>query len=1375
MEERAGNVQVIETRLQEISSANGDIAPQDQGPGYQIVKKMCRDKLWNTEDVVDYLSGLTDERHIVDVSSYLNLIKEGNDAIRKKENPSLADTSVQKEDKRRSRRFDRDFYRTCVSEGLRSICYRFLLGPNRLGIKLEQVTDTPHGKQFDFSTLMPGETSPNGQNWVPPTISGSSPFDFALDLEGSGELVKLSSQAGLDITKEDDALRSCRYVAAMELAHEPRVRRYLRNLYRQNARLTTRPTKKGRELIDAFHEYYGLHLIKEKPVKEHFPVDEKEARERKIGMGPEAQNEFDTEMKKRERESCLLYMNLLKAEQTGHISVHIHLPLQEIPDDLFTSSNSDFFSDREKQQLNLLLDDVERLYLPMQSDTDSEEWNAERRKVLVQALTAFLLPQFEAETRRELREAAVKVGVKAAAENLHAMAMEGPYRPQYLAHTENRFLRPTGDLPMVGICVSSDNKEATYLASVTTRGELNDHVAIPGGARIDTGKYREQVITFLCQSRPAAVVIGTSGGFESRALTRKMTELVNEAVKRWENREIQGEDEDDDEFEERRNEFKAMAPANMPNDEYGDLDWKCNVDLVDDTVSQLFGRSVRGKKEFPDHAVNLRCAASIARHAKDPLAELTYAWGVASDTGTFGTEMLYLNIHPMQQLMPRTLLLREYERTLCEVVAEVGCDVNACCHFDHLHGLLTFVPGMGPRKAASLKHALSQIGGSIGSRRSLLEKRMVGPIVYNNAVAFLRIQEVERAGPEQFLHPLDNTRLHPDVYHRNNWAIKIAIDALERAEDDSSKKEEEAGIQALNDAMKNSAEEVARLFNATKAEWESMYGPTFNVADWNPRISVPEDGWHDKVEELDLDTFSDIIETSGVGKWNSHLQMIKWEFRLPFADPRKPMEPLMGEKLFKLITGETDQSMRPGKEVTGKVVRNGDFGSRIKLEGDIPAFIPLRNLADEHVETAEDIVNVGQVVTAIVTEVKKDHFCVDLSLKMEDFRRSTTGWDRPPSLPPLDAHFDRQASQVLEEKKTKEREARLEALQLKFNSANLGQGEDASSKSRMGRITRRACAHPAFRNAKHDDVERELREGGAAMIGEALVRPSSKNSDSLAIHWVVKEGSIKMIEVTEEDKDTEASIGNVLKIKGEVYGSIDELLGRYIAPMNDFVEELTNHRKFLDLSEDDIDEKLRQDKTKQPDKIPYHFCWMEMHPGYASLRFMLTSTARNTPVGITPNGFSWGSKTYPNLNQLVNAFKHNPRAGVVKKQAPANSRGAAKDGAGAARPSRWGNKQPAPPSAPPPPPVWNAPPPPGPPPMQTGGWGAAQASSGGTGGGQWNQPPPPGPGGYSRPPPPSQPPPPGYGRPPPPSYPPTGTGGSYQSYQQPPPPGYAPR
>lgn len=1147
LQTRAEKVSTLETQLQTLQARNNE-SLESQRPALQVTKKVCRDALWNTQDYQNYLEMSDDVRHIVDVSGYLHLIQEGNEAVRKKELPwNFHDEENGGKQRKRSRRFDRDYYRTCVSEGLRSICYRFLLAPNRVGIKLE---DQLTRGGFDFTRTMPGENAlgdgaeeqavGNPMKWVATVIPSNGPMEFANELVGSGELILLSSETGSKPGEQEndseekknqepkDPLRGCRYVAAMELAHEPRIRKHLRNMYRRMAYLTTNPTKKGMDVIDAFHDYYGIHLIRNKPIKEHFPIDEQEDEMRKANLSPAECGELDNEMAKRERNSGLQYLQLLKAEATGDVEVHVHLPLLETPDDWYRPSST-ISLDKKKvtstdnQDISAMMTELERVYLPPDGDTD--EWNEERRKVLRFALTNFLLPQFEAETRRELKEAATKLGVTAAAEDLEKMAMEGPYRPTHMAHTENRFLYPTGDLPMFGVCISSDPKGASYMASLNERGEMGDHLAIPGGTRVDSPRMREKVITFLLQHRPSAVIVGTSGGFDSRLTTRKLGDLISEAMQRWNSREIQGEDEDDEAFEARRRQFDAMInrnPYDNYDDDYDENDWKCNVDLIDDSVPQLFGRSIRSKKEFPDMDVNLKIAISIGRYAKDPLAELTYAWGVASDAGVFGTELIYINIHPMQQLLPKPLLLRNYERVLTDVVSRVGVDINMATAHDHLHGLLGFVPGLGPRKAANIKQSMTHIGGAVASRKALLEKRLMGPTVYKNAVAFLRIREVEQL-TDQFLHPLDDTRLHPEVYIQNVWAMKIAVDALER---EDCKNNESAALEAFRDVMEDSHKEVERLFKETQLEWESRYGQTFNVADWNPKLNVPSDMWRDKVEELDLGAFANIIEQRGSGRWDSHLQMIKWEFRLPFADPRKPMEPLSGERLFRLITGETDQSLRPGKEITGKVVRNGDFGSRIKLEGDIPAFIPLRNLSDEHVEAAEDFVQVGTVVTAIVTEVKKDHMCVDMSLKMEDFKKNPGSWDRPASLPPLDDHFDRGAAFRIEEEKSREREKRFASLNISLGSAEVG-----GTNQPRGRVVRRACAHPAFRNARNDEVDKEIKEAGEMMVGEALIRPSSKSSDSLAIHWVVRPGSIKVIEITEEDKDTNASIGNILKIK----------------------------------------------------------------------------------------------------------------------------------------------------------------------------------------------------------------------------------------------------
>lgn len=1083
-------------------------ALQDPAPLQRMRKKMAAE-LWNKAEYQLYLASAVDVRHVQDIQNYLNLIREGDVAIRQKELPNLhlSDNSS----KKKSRRNDRDLYRTSVSEGLRSIAYQFLLAPQRAGVKLEQVASKG---QFDYSYKLAGTegqmTSP--LEWVPSTPT-ANPEDFSQNLIGSGELVLLDQQSGKTSSQANlasDPLRGCRYVAAMELANEPRIRRHLRDIYRKHALLSTIPTKRGILEIDSFHDHYGLHLIRGKPVAHHFPPSDLTP-----GLSTQEQMEQEAEMKKREKASCLQFLNILKAQHLGTLTAYVHLPLKELNDKWFSPTDGKVTFGKGNQSIDLLMNDLIKVYMP--TDNDSSDWSSERMKVLEAAVTTYLLPAFEKELMKDIRDAAVKIGVLDAGNNLKEMALEGPYRPAEMLHDENRFLVPTGDLSFIGVCCSTDGKDASYMAMVDERGVAQDYLAIPSGIAVNQPKMREKVITFLLQTRPAAVVVGTSGGFASRGMQQKLNEIVKEALQRWDARDIQGVEEDDEAFLERQRQMRSFQSNDYYDDE--DTKWTCNTDLIDDSVSQLYGRSVRSRKEFPDYTTTLKCAISIARYAKDPLAEITYAWSVASDSGTFGTEMLYLNIHPLQQVLPKPLLLTEYEHVLCEIVAALGTDLNMSCTSDHLRGLLMFVPGLGPRKADNLKQTVQKLGTVIARRRDLLEKRLMGPLVYNNAVAFVRIRDIDQ-NLDQDLHPLDSTRLHPDVYVRHNWAIKIAFDSLEREDPKSNA----ASMKALRDAMDNSYREVERLFNATKAEWVVKHGTPFYAQGWDPKVNVPSQMWRDNIEELDLEKFADMIEQKNEGKWHSHLEMIKWEFRLPYADIRMPMKHLAGDNLYHLITGETDQSLRPGKEVTGVVTQNLEFGSKVMVEGKIPGFIPLRSLSDQEVADPNDVVTPNQTITAIVIEVKKEHMSVNLSLRIEDFRKTPSSWQRPLTMSEPDLCFDHGASKRIEDENTARREQHIEALQLSL----LSKGE--ASQQRKGRVTKRACLHPAFTNDK-SEVERRIKEGGAGMVGEAIIRPSTKNPDVLAVHWVFRNGHEKVFEVNESEKETDASIGSKLTVK----------------------------------------------------------------------------------------------------------------------------------------------------------------------------------------------------------------------------------------------------
>ena len=100
---------------------------------------------------------------------------------------------------------------------------------------------------------------------------------------------------------------------------------------------------------------------------------------------------------------------------------------------------------------------------------------------------------------------------------------------------------------------------------------------------------------------------------------------------------------------------------------------------------------------FPEQQPGTACAVSLARFVQEPLAEYCAMWSSADAVGTFGHELLFLNIHPLKPLLvgARMNLLRALERCLVDAVCDVGVDLNRCISYDHLTGMLPFVGGLG--------------------------------------------------------------------------------------------------------------------------------------------------------------------------------------------------------------------------------------------------------------------------------------------------------------------------------------------------------------------------------------------------------------------------------------------------------------------------------------------------------------------------------------------------------------------------------------------------------------------------------------------------------------------------------------------------------
>lgn len=97
--------------------------------------------------------------------------------------------------------------------------------------------------------------------------------------------------------------------------------------------------------------------------------------------------------------------------------------------------------------------------------------------------------------------------------------------------------------------------------------------------------------------------------------------------------------------------------------------------------------------------------------------------------------------------------------------------------FPHTAGVLQFVCGLGPRKAAHIMQMLKHQNVVLDARSKLVTLCNLGSNIFVNAAGFIRIDlEKVRDTSDEYIEQLDGSRVHPETYE---WARKMAIDALE--------------------------------------------------------------------------------------------------------------------------------------------------------------------------------------------------------------------------------------------------------------------------------------------------------------------------------------------------------------------------------------------------------------------------------------------------------------------------------------------------------------------------------------------------------------------------------------------------------------------
>jgi transcription elongation factor SPT6 len=641
------------------------------------------------------------------------------------------------------------------------------------------------------------------------------------------------------------------------------------------------------------------------------------------------------------------------------------------------------------------------------------------------------------------------------------------------------------------------------------------------------------------------------------------------------------------------------------------------VVLVKDEVAQIFGTSTRAKNMFPGVPAGAASAVCLARFLQDPVAEYANMWRSADAIGRFGFEVLFLDLHPLQSLLKDSVanLLTVLEDVLVYAVCEAGVDLNAAVQHDHLAGPLAFVAGLGLRKAEALRFNIQKQYGAISSRRMLLERKLMGKVVYNNSAGFLRI--CDNGNQTTLLDNLDDTRIHPESYIMGDFATKICSSALE-AEHDAVNYYD--NVARLMKSSKKKIQEQLRSENAK--QWISTLENNA-LAAAAPNATVEQSCvdyalLEDSLEELELEEYATELEKLGQGKCLKLMCDVKNELRYPWLDRRRPLCGPNESELFAIATGETDNTIYVGMKVPVRIDVIRDKSVQVSLEnGNLSGYVRFRNVeppvdpSNRHNRLRDyslnDILTVGTYKEGVIVAVSKVQRRVEVSLLEshvvhdEDFWFSKryvdefvmTWWNDARRPRQFDPAFDEQGALRLYSRRQEERRKELAEVQKAIT-----QRENSLLASQASGPMNRQIYHPCFRNCSFVEAEHELRGKGA---GEVIFRPSSQGPNVLAITWAFQDGIFKHIDITEEDKQNgPAALGSRLIIKGEKepFSDLDEIMGRYITPMNDFVAKTISHRKFRPGLSGECNEYLKQCYTENPMMTPLLLRFDYNHPGY---------------------------------------------------------------------------------------------------------------------------------------------------------------------------------
>lgn len=367
----------------------------------------------------------------------------------------------------------------------------------------------------------------------------------------------------------------------------------------------------------------------------------------------------------------------------------------------------------------------------------------------------------------------------------------------------------------------------------------------------------------------------------------------------------------------------------------------------------------------------------------------------------------------------------------------------------------------------------------------------------------------------------------------------------------------------------------------------------------------------EKLDDLDLVSYADALEERKIGKKHATLNDIRDELKDPYKDPRNPFVDLLDRNgtekeveerknlLFNYLTGETDETFKKGmivpvmiqRAIDDKRMRDDNNSSEpqkyfCQLDNGLKGIL-------RTIETEKEI-KPGATIDCTIEDIDKDTFTVVLACR----------------------------DSVIEQMKQEEKD-------------KLAKPSRARAKRPKKQI-KRNIQNPLYRNFNYNQALTHLADKPP---GETVIRPSSKGADHLAVTFKFYNDLVINLDIKEEDKVDQASLGRRLRLKDRTYSDLDEISVHFVQPVMEHSKKIIEHPKFSDKPMEVIEKELQQEKQKNPKSIPYRIGLYAKYPGRFLILFMPNKRMKKQGVSVSPDGYVFNQRTFGSITQLLNSFK----------------------------------------------------------------------------------------------------------------------------------------